>query len=48
MLSLAAGITVVSWPAPSITVIAWVAGLYLAIVGLVISFMAFRLRSLPA
>lgn len=44
LVSLAAGIVVVAWPAPTITVIAWIGGLYLVIYGLVIFFSAFSLR----
>ena len=44
-LSILAGIVVVSWPAPTVTVIAWVAGLYLAAFGVVFCTMALRLRS---
>jgi uncharacterized membrane protein HdeD (DUF308 family) len=44
LLSLAAGVIVVAWPAPTLTVLAWIAGLYLVIFGLFISANAFSLR----
>jgi uncharacterized membrane protein HdeD (DUF308 family) len=44
LLSVAAGVIVVSWPAPTITVLAWIAGLYLVIFGLFICATAFSLR----
>ena len=44
LLSVAAGVIVVSWPAPTLTVLAWIAGLYLVIFGLFISANAFSLR----
>jgi uncharacterized membrane protein HdeD (DUF308 family) len=44
LLSVAAGVIVVSWPAPTLTVLAWIAGLYLVIFGLLISASAFSLR----
>jgi uncharacterized membrane protein HdeD (DUF308 family) len=46
LLSIAAGIIVVAWPAPTVTVIAWIAGLYLIVFGLFICFSAFQLRKL--
>jgi len=46
LLSIAAGVIVVSWPAPTVTVIAWISGLYLIIFGLFICFQAFQLRTL--
>ena len=45
LLSLAAGIIVVAWPAPTITVIAWVGGLYLVIFGLFLMASSWSLRS---
>ena len=48
LLAILAGIIVVSWPAPSVTVIAWVAGLFLVIQGIVIAAMAFRLKGAVA
>jgi uncharacterized membrane protein HdeD (DUF308 family) len=44
LVTLAAGIIVVSWPAPTVTVVAWIGGLYLVIYGLFIFFRAFALR----
>jgi uncharacterized membrane protein HdeD (DUF308 family) len=44
LLSVAAGVLIVAWPAPTITVIAWISGLYLVIFGLFISANAFSLR----
>ena len=44
LLSVAAGVIVISWPAPTLTVLAWIAGLYLVIFGLFISANAFSLR----
>ena len=41
-----AGIVVVSWPAPTVTVIAWIAGLQLVIFGLIIVATAFSFRTL--
>ena len=41
-----AGIVVVSWPAPTVTVIAWIAGLQLVIFGLIIIATAFSFRTL--
>jgi uncharacterized membrane protein HdeD (DUF308 family) len=46
LLSIAAGVVVVVWPAPTVTVVAWIAGLYLIIFGLFICFQAFQLRRL--
>jgi uncharacterized membrane protein HdeD (DUF308 family) len=46
VLSIGAGIVVVSWPAPTVTVIAWIAGLYLAGFGVVLCGFALRLRGL--
>ena len=45
LLSLGAGIIVVVWPAPTVTVIAWIAGLYLIIFGLFLAASAFSMRS---
>ena len=42
--TIVAGIVVVSWPAPTLTVIAWTAGLYLVFVGVLISYGAFTIR----
>lgn len=46
LLSIAAGIVVVSWPAPTVTVVAWISGLYLIVFGLFLCVSAFQLRSL--
>ena len=46
LVSAVAGVIVVSWPAPTVTVIAWVAGLQLVIFGLVIVASAFSFRTL--
>ena len=46
LLSVAAGVVIVSWPAPTVTVIAWIAGLYLVIFGLFITASAFSLKHL--
>ncbi|MFA9563967.1 MAG: HdeD family acid-resistance protein [Acidimicrobiales bacterium] len=46
LLSIAAGVLVVAWPAPTLTVIAWIAGLYLVFAGILVCITAFKLRSL--
>ena len=46
LVSAVAGVIVVSWPAPTVTVIAWVAGLQLVIFGLIIVVSAFSFRTL--
>ena len=46
LLSIAAGIIVVAWPAPTVTVVAWISGLYLIVFGLFLCVSAFQLRSL--
>ncbi len=46
LLSIAAGVVVVAWPAPTVTVVAWIAGFYLIIFGLFICFEALQLRGL--
>jgi uncharacterized membrane protein HdeD (DUF308 family) len=46
LLTLAAGIIVVAWPAPTVTVIAWISGLYLVIFGLYLAASAWTLRSM--
>jgi len=46
LLSIAAGIIVVSWPAPTVTVIAWISAFYLIVFGLFLCVSAFQLRSL--
>ena len=46
LLSIAAGVIVVVWPAPTVTVVAWISGLYLIVFGLFICVSAFQLRGL--
>lgn len=46
LLSIAAGVVVVAWPAPTVTVVAWISGLYLIVFGLFICVTAFQLRGL--
>jgi uncharacterized membrane protein HdeD (DUF308 family) len=46
LLSVAFGIVVVSWPGPTVRVIAWIAGIYLVVVGLTTIYGAYRLRSI--
>jgi uncharacterized membrane protein HdeD (DUF308 family) len=46
LISIAAGVIVVAWPAPTVTVIAWISGLYMITFGLFICLQAVRLRSL--
>ena len=46
LLSIAAGVIVVAWPAPTVTVVAWISGFYLIVFGLFICFSAFHLRKL--
>ena len=41
-----AGIIVLVWPAPSLIVLAWVAGIWLAILGIITIIAAFRLRTI--
>ncbi len=43
--SLVAGIVVISWPAPTVTVLAWIAGLHLLVFGIVFCAMALSVRS---
>ena len=45
LLSVAAGVIVIAWPAPTVTVIAWISGIYLVISGILIGVVALRLRS---
>lgn len=47
-ISIAAGIVVVAWPEPTVTVVAWISGLYLVTFGLVFCIGAFRLKSLES
>ncbi len=44
LVSIVAGAVVVAWPSPTVTVIAWVAGLYLVIFGVFICASALTLR----
>ena len=44
LVTIVAGIVVVSWPAPTLTVIAWIAGFYLMGLGLLICLDAFSLK----
>lgn len=46
LLSIAAGVIIVAWPAPTLTVIAWIAGIYLVLSGILVCVTAFRLRKL--
>ncbi len=46
LLSIGAGIVVVAWPAPTVTVIAWISGLYLITFGLFGCVQALSLRRL--
>jgi uncharacterized membrane protein HdeD (DUF308 family) len=46
LLSIAAGVIVVAWPAPTVTVVAWISGFYLIVFGLFICFEAFTMRKL--
>lgn len=48
ILSIGAGIVIVAWPAPTVTVVAWITGIYLVVLGITIAVGAFRLRSLEA
>jgi uncharacterized membrane protein HdeD (DUF308 family) len=48
VVTIVAGIVVLAWPAPTLTVIAWIAGIYLIIFGLMICYTAFRLRGLES
>jgi uncharacterized membrane protein HdeD (DUF308 family) len=43
-ITVVAGIVVVSWPAPTLTVIAWTAGIYLVFMGLLICYGAFSIK----
>ena len=44
--SIAAGVVVVAWPEPTVTVVAWIAGFYLIVFGLFICASAFSVRNL--
>ena len=45
LLSIAAGVIVLAWPAPTLTVIAWISGLYLVLSGLLICDLGWKLKS---
>lgn len=45
LLSIVAGVVVLVWPAPSLTVLAWISGIWLALLGLITIIGAFRVRS---
>lgn len=45
LLSIAAGVVVIAWPAPTVTVIAWISGIYLVLSGILICVMGWKLRS---
>lgn len=47
-ITIVAGIVVLAWPGPTVTVIAWIAGIYLIVFGLMVCFTAFRLRQLES
>jgi uncharacterized membrane protein HdeD (DUF308 family) len=46
LVSIAAGTVIVAWPAPTVTVVAWIAGFYLIVFGLFICVSAFSMRNL--
>ncbi len=46
LLSIAAGVVVVAWPAPTVVVISWIIGFYLVVFGLLIAVNGLALRSL--
>jgi uncharacterized membrane protein HdeD (DUF308 family) len=46
VLSIAAGIIVVAWPGPTVLVLAWIAGLYLIVLGLYLIVTSLSLRNL--
>jgi uncharacterized membrane protein HdeD (DUF308 family) len=46
LISVVAGIVVVAWPEPSITVVAVIAGIYLIVFGMLLAIQAFRLRTI--
>jgi uncharacterized membrane protein HdeD (DUF308 family) len=45
LLSVATGVIVIAWPAPTVTVVAWISGIYLVLSGILIGMAALRLRS---
>ena len=48
IITVLAGIVVLAWPGPTVTVIAWIAGFYLVAFGLFLCYTAFRLRQLES
>ena len=48
VVTILAGVVVLAWPGPTVTVIAWIAGIYLVAFGLFICYTAFRLRRLES
>ncbi len=48
LLAIAAGVIVVAWPAPTVTVIAWIGGVFFLLIGLLSVFDAFSLRRAAA
>ncbi|MFV1990063.1 MAG: HdeD family acid-resistance protein [Acidimicrobiales bacterium] len=48
LLAITAGVVVVAWPAPTVTVIAWIAGVFFIIVGMLSVVDAFSLRRLAS
>jgi uncharacterized membrane protein HdeD (DUF308 family) len=46
LVTIIAGVVVVSWPVPTLAVIAWIAGIYLITFGVLFCVGAFRLRQL--
>ena len=45
LLSVAAGAVIVAWPAPTVTVVAWIAGFYLIVFGLYMGFLSMAMRN---
>lgn len=45
LLAIAAGVIVISWPEPTVTVVAWISGIYLVLSGLLICYLGWKLRS---
>lgn len=46
VVTILAGAVVLAWPGPTVTVIAWIAGIYLTAFGLFLCYTAFRVRHL--
>jgi uncharacterized membrane protein HdeD (DUF308 family) len=46
LLSVAAGVVIVAWPEPTVTVVAWIAAFYLIVFGLFVCASAFAMRNL--